>query len=100
MKLYTEKDFVDVVDEVTDEAAGSVPKGWLGKEFGTGLKKAGKGKATPPADPDPVVVPEGAPEEAWTVPQIDAWAEREGFDFGDAKNKGEKLAAITAATDS
>lgn len=43
---------------------------------------------------DPVVVPDGDPEKAWNHAQLDAYAEREGIDFGDATNKEDKLAAI------
>lgn len=43
-----------------------------------------------------VEIPEGDPVEAWTVPQVDAFAKREGID-GITGSKPEKIAAITAA---
>lgn len=42
MKTYTEKDFIEVVDEA-GEPAGSLPKRWQGTEFWPdGVKPAGK----------------------------------------------------------
>lgn len=48
-------------------------------------------------DADTVEIPDGTPVEAWKVPQVDAYAECEGIDLGDAKTKPEKLAVIAAA---
>ncbi len=95
MAIYKDSDYVDVVDEVTGEPAGRIPKKWLGGEFGKGLKKAGK-KADKPGDDQPVTVPDGEPkDEGWTVPQIDAYAKREGIEI--EGTKPEKLALIAAA---
>lgn len=43
-----------------------------------------------------VAIPEGDPVEAWTVPQVDAFAKREGID-GINGSKPEKIAALAAA---
>lgn len=95
MTLYTEKDFVDVVDEVTGEPKGSIPKSWLGTDFGAGLKKAGK--AVAPASTEPVTIPDGDPTDEWKVAEIDAYVERESIDVGGATKKDDKLAAIASA---
>lgn len=99
MKTYTEKDFVDVVDEA-GEPAGSYPKAWQGTEFWPdGVKPAGRtsSRQSAPAPDAPVEIPEGDPSDDWKVPQIDAYAAREGIDLGDAKNKADKLAAIATS---
>ncbi|WP_454728991.1 hypothetical protein [Cellulosimicrobium protaetiae] len=41
-------------------------------------------------------VPDGAPAESWTVPQLTAWAKAKGVDLGGAKTKPEILAAVIA----
>lgn len=72
---------------VPDDAAEYyLSKGW---------KPAGATTETRPEDA--VEIPDGVPTEAWKVPQIDAYAEREGIDLGDATKKPEKLAAIATA---
>jgi hypothetical protein len=43
------------------------------------------------------VIPDGLPDQGWKVGEIKAYAVREGIELGDAKNKGEYLAAIAAA---
>lgn len=37
---------------------------------------------------------ETVPSEAWTVPEIEAWADAHGIDLSGAKTKAEKLAVI------
>lgn len=50
------------------------------------------------AEPEPEVnIPEGDPTEKWNGAQLDKFAEIRGIDLGGAKNKPEKVAAITAA---
>lgn len=49
--------------------------------------------------PEPIDIPEGEPSEDWTVKQLDAFAERESIDLGDAKTKAEKLAALNSDPD-
>lgn len=39
-------------------------------------------------------VPEGAPAESWTVPQLTAWAKAKGVDLGGAKTKPEIVAVV------
>lgn len=41
-------------------------------------------------------VPEGAPAESWTVPQLTAWAKAHDVDLGGAKTKPEILAVVIA----
>ncbi len=96
MKMFTDKDMVDVFDEA-GEPAGRVPKSWVGTDLlphGVGKSKGGASAST--AD-EPVEIPDGEPSDDWTVKQIDAYASREGFDLGDASNKGDKLAAVALA---
>ena len=48
------------------------------------------------ADADASVeVPEGDPSETWTVKQLKAFADAKGIDLGDAKSKGDVLAAVS-----
>lgn len=45
-----------------------------------------------------VEIPEGPPKDSWTVPQLEAFAEREGIDLSGVEgNKPEKFAAIEKA---
>jgi len=56
--------------------------------------------AEPEQKPGPVegpAVPEGDPSEEWTVKELEAYASEHGVDLSDAKNKADKLAAVTAA---
>ncbi len=93
MKLYSDKDVVDAVVVETGEEV-QIPKKWIGTEFADGYDV--QGKADKKSD-EPVVIPEGDPSDDWTVKQIDAYAEREGIDLGEASKKGEKLAVIEDA---
>jgi hypothetical protein len=43
-----------------------------------------------------VTIPEGDPTDKWSAAELKAYAAREEIDLGDAKNKGEVFAAITA----
>lgn len=43
-----------------------------------------------------VEIPDGDPTEEWTAKQLDAYADAKGIDIKSAKNKTEKLAALTA----
>lgn len=52
MKTYTDKDFVDVVDEA-GEPAGSVPKAWVGTDLlPAGVKPAKGSRQAKPKDDD------------------------------------------------
>ena len=42
-------------------------------------------------------VPEGAPAESWTVPQLTAWAKAHDVDLGGAKTKPEIVAVVVPA---
>ncbi len=86
MSVYTKKDVVERVDILTGETV-TIPKKWIGTEYEQGYVKAA----------EEVAIPEGNPEDAWTVPQIDAYAAREAIDFGDATTKPKKLEVIAAA---
>lgn len=90
LKLYTDSDMVDAVfagEEV------KIPKKWVGTEYADGYvlaDKAAKGS-------EPVVVPEGAPTDEWTVPQLDKYAADNAVDgYSAAKKKDEKLPLIVA----
>lgn len=87
VKLYTEDDMVDATfggEEV------KIPKKWVGTEYADGYVVDGKA--------DEVVIPDGDPEDAWTIKQIDAYAEREGIDLSKVANKkADKIAAILEA---
>lgn len=99
MAVYTEKDFVDVVDG-EGNALDPVPKQWLGTDLvPAGVKKAGKASKSDggSSSSDKVEVPEGDPSEDWTVKQIDAYAAGHGIDLGDASNKADKLAVIAGS---
>lgn len=41
-----------------------------------------------------VALPGSIPDESWTHPQLEAYADSEGVDFGPARSKGERLAVI------
>lgn len=64
-----------------------------------GLAEAGLVKEIVPesdADADASAeVPEGDPSETWTVKQLKAFADAKGIDLGDAKSKGDVLAAVS-----
>lgn len=47
--------------------------------------------------PKTVDIPDGKPEEKWTVDQLKAYAEKHELDLGSAKNKGEILKAVEDA---
>ncbi|MFI6215638.1 hypothetical protein ACIBCD_26905 [Nocardia brasiliensis] len=49
------------------------------------------------AEPEPAPFPEGDPSASWTVPQLQAFAEANGIDLGDAKLKADILTLIAAA---
>lgn len=51
----------------------------------------------PKAAPEAPEIPEGDPAEAWTVKQLQAYADREEIDLGNAKTKTEILAALNPA---
>lgn len=46
-----------------------------------------------------VDVPDGAPTESWTVPQLTAWAKAHGVDLAGAKTKAEVVAAVVPKRD-
>lgn len=50
-----------------------------------------------PDDESGSAVPEGVPTEDWTGKELDAFAAANGIDISKAKNKAEKVAALTAA---
>lgn len=87
LKLYTDADMVDA------EFAGEevkIPKSWVGTEYADGYVF--------PEKADEVTIPDGEPVEAWTVKQIDAYAERERIDLsGVGTKKDERLAAVLDA---
>jgi len=57
-----------------------------------GLAEAGLVKEIVPESDE---VPEGDPSDAWTVKQLKAYADAKGVDLGDAKSKGDVLAAVS-----
>lgn len=94
---YESKDFIDVVDEHDNPLPDPVPKRWLGTDLlPPGVKKASAKSTEKTSDPKAVEIPEGEPTEAWTVPQIDKYAEVNEVDLGDVKKKDEKLPLIVA----
>jgi len=96
MAIYTDKDFIDVVDEAGTPQPHPIPKQWIGTDLAPGMKPA-KGKKKSDDDSGEVEIPDGDPNDNWTVKQIDAYAKREGIDFDDEPNKAEKLDAIAKA---
>lgn len=96
---YTEKDFVDVVDEQGNELP-PIPKRWLGTDLvPAGVVKAdGKSAKSDKADDGEVKIPEGEPSEEWTGKQLDAYAAAKNVTFDkDVKNKAQKVEALAAA---
>lgn len=45
--------------------------------------------------PESDEAPDGDPSDAWTVKQLKAYADAKGIDLGDAKSKGDVLAAVS-----
>lgn len=95
MKTYTEKDFVDVVDEA-GEPAGSYPKAWQGTEFWPdGVKPAGKTSSRQSAAEKKAAEEAAAKEKAEA--EAKAKAEQEAAEKAAAEAKAKEEAAKAAA---
>ena len=87
---YSVSDRIALGDDVEKLDKGAADES--GRPLPTKHKTTVGGPA--PEDSTVVEIPGGVPDETWTVKQIDAYAEREGIDLGDASNKAEKLSAV------
>jgi hypothetical protein len=112
VKTYKDSDFTDLVDEVTDEVVGQVPKSWKGTDLvPPGHKVKGGGRASSPAkteDKSQRSNESGGNDGAAKVPAesenrdvLEAYAvEHAGISADDAKaftNKADLRAAIVKA---
>lgn len=89
-KAYEESDFVDVYDEAGTKL-DPVPKQWVGTDL---LQPGVTDKA--PEGADQVKLPDGKPDDSWTVPQLKKFAADADpvIDLGDAKKKDDILKIV------